>query len=268
MSDNAYIHILSGGVGAVFNTITGHPFDTVKTKLQDVRNYKLYNSSFNCISYIWTNHGFRGYWPGLPSAMMANVSENMVAFGINSYCKKYFFDANHTDKILFYQEMMTGFISGFVSVFVECPFETIKCNQQVDRNGIKSMRQVVNKFTHMSDFYRGIYACMYRNIPFYTVFFPIYTKYDHLFSFDNKLLSGCIAGGFAGSTTWALVHPLDVIKCNQQVNNMSFFKAGYKIYQNGGIKSFFRGLVPNLIRSFLANASLMFGVELVRNNLT
>jgi solute carrier family 25 (mitochondrial carnitine/acylcarnitine transporter), member 20/29 len=56
---------------------------------------------------------------------------------------------------------------------------------------------------------------------------------------------------------------MDVIKCNQQLSdkNLSISSMAKILYKNKGLRGFYPGLVPTILRSFPANTGLIFGVE-------
>lgn len=80
------------------------------------------------------------------------------------------------------------------------------------------------------------------------------------------LLWYALAGGAAGATTWSIVYPLDVIKCNQQISldkkNLSILDTAKRMYRANGIRALYGGFSPTVLRSFPANAGLLLGVEL------
>ena len=82
---------------------------------------------------------------------------------------------------------------------------------------------------------------------------------------EVNLANVCLAGGIAGMSMWLVVFPIDTIKTRLQVATtpISMVQATKDIYiQRGGIKGFFPGLGPALLRSFPANAATFLGVEL------
>lgn len=81
------------------------------------------------------------------------------------------------------------------------------------------------------------------------------------------------AGGAAGVLFWALTYPLDVIKSTVQSDDLDRTQRKYtgivdcakKMYQNeGGVRRFFRGFTPCLLRAVPANAAMLYTVEISR----
>jgi hypothetical protein len=249
-------------VGAFFNTYAGHPFDTVRVRLQDV-NTK-YKSSFGCLTKTIKYEGIRGLFKGSISSLYGAIAENIVVFGVNEFIKREFYYVNTKTSIHIGHDMMVGAISGFAATVASCPFETIKCNMQI--NKYNSMIHMF-KDLKLYGLYTGFNASCARNIPFYILFFPLYTRYIELLTYSNKqninVMTTTIAGGLSGAMTWAIIYPFDVIKCNQQIQqtHINMFNMSKMIYRTKGIRGFFAGLNPTIARAFIANAALIFGIE-------
>lgn len=72
----------------------------------------------------------------------------------------------------------------------------------------------------------------------------------------------------AGVAMWTGVFPIDTVKTKLQAGEerISFKNAVKQIYvKRGGLKGFFPGLGPALLRSFPANAATFVGVELTHS---
>lgn len=83
-----------------------------------------------------------------------------------------------------------------------------------------------------------------------------------------NILNVCLAGGIAGMSMWLAVFPIDTIKTKLQASStrQNMLSATKEIYlQRGGIKGFFPGLGPALLRSFPANAATFLGVEMTHS---
>ena len=85
------------------------------------------------------------------------------------------------------------------------------------------------------------------------------------------------SGGIAGFFYWFLTYPADVIKSTLMSESEDpskrrfhgiFQCARYLYRQEGGIKRFFRGFTPCLLRSIPANAVMLFTLEKSRQFLS
>jgi solute carrier family 25 carnitine/acylcarnitine transporter 20/29 len=68
---------------------------------------------------------------------------------------------------------------------------------------------------------------------------------------------------------WTLVFPVDTIKSSLQASSTptSISAVVKHLHAKGGIKAFFPGLGPALLRSFPANGATFLGVEIARQGL-
>jgi len=82
-------------------------------------------------------------------------------------------------------------------------------------------------------------------------------------------LASFIGGGVAGSATWALVYPIDVVKSviqtaplNIPKEQLSPLYVTMKVLKERGLVAFYRGLGVTVLRAFPVNAATFFFYEL------
>jgi solute carrier family 25 carnitine/acylcarnitine transporter 20/29 len=254
--------LVSHIIGSIINTYIGHPFDTVKIHMQDTLHKK--ETIPTHIKSIYKNNGLYGFFRGTTASLYSTIIENSVAFASNDYIKKNLYNVNKNTSLSVTQDLMVGLISGLLATVVACPFETIKCNMQISKNNMYG----VWKEYRLKGLYNGLGASCVRNIPFYLLFFPFYTRYIELLSYnntiDNKLLKCSLAGGLSGVSSWAVIYPFDCIKSNQQLhtNKISMINMAKSIYIIRGVRGLYSGYIITLVRGFFANAGLVYGIEM------
>ena len=66
----------------------------------------------------------------------------------------------------------------------------------------------------------------------------------------------------AGSCSWSVVFPFDVVKSRQQAQAtpQSFAQTARAVAASGGTRAFYRGVAPCVMRGFPANGALFLGV--------
>ncbi|VBB18214.1 hypothetical protein YASMINEVIRUS_677 [Yasminevirus sp. GU-2018] len=303
LSSDTYLNVLaSGTVGAVLNTYVGHPFDTVRVRMQKIDTS--YNSATACLKHTYKTEGVSGLFRGVVPSLYCAVAENSVVFSVNEVLKRYVYNTGTKTSLSLHQDMLIGSVSGLCATIVACPFETLKCQIQVDSNKTSSslFKIIKDVFSGTSNtnlrLYSGFGASCIRNVPYYLTFFPFYSRYidviDYIKSRSLKLMDNglskkkpgtskittdksaneitdkhgliecAIAGGLSGATSWACVYPLDVIKCNQQIHpqKINMLNMFALIVRQRGYSGLFAGFYPTIVRSFPANAALLLGVEL------
>jgi len=127
--------------------------------------------------------------------------------------------------------------------------------------------------------YQGIVATLLRNAPANAAYYGVYeyarewqTKPGQT---KNELAKWRVvmAGGLGGWAYWASIYPLDLIKSSIQSDHIDPSKRIYsgtldatkRIYTQYGIKGFFRGFTPCLLRAFPANGAAFLMYEFARD---
>jgi solute carrier family 25 (mitochondrial carnitine/acylcarnitine transporter), member 20/29 len=138
----------------------------------------------------------------------------------------------------------------------------------------------------ISGSYQGIAATVLRNIPANFCYFGCYGK-RNFFKFPKGLTKDLltkkgekptistllVAGGMGGVGYWSLCYPLDIIKSTIQSDSPSDRKyktisqTAQMIYKEFGVKGFYRGFTPCIVRSFPANAVCFTAYEMTKNKL-
>lgn len=140
--------------------------------------------------------------------------------------------------------IMAGFVGGLGRGIVESPFEYVKVRRQVGENW------------RFRDVYRGSSVTLARNAMLFTFFM---TNID----LSKQLVPGggmspFWTGATCATLAWLMIWPMDVLKSRRQsglYDGVSSFKLMENLVREGAM---FRGLVPGLFRSGIANGVSMF----------
>jgi hypothetical protein len=113
------------------------------------------------------------------------MAENSIVFAVNENLKKRFHGTHGKQSLDLHHDMILGSVSGFAASITSCPFESIKCNAQVQVQAQASERRPRRPFndifkrpnlSSLISLYNGFTATCFRTIPYYLFFFPIYTR--------------------------------------------------------------------------------------------
>jgi solute carrier family 25 carnitine/acylcarnitine transporter 20/29 len=111
--------------------------------------------------------------------------------------------------------------------------------------------------------YRGCMILAARDSLSFGLYFYTYEYLRRYFkrrNQTNQIFTDLISGGVAGSIAWFHIMPLDVIKSRLQANcneNIKLAQLIKEIYYESGLKGFYKGLFPTVIRGFLVNACIL-----------
>lgn len=261
---------LAGWAGGVGILAVGHPFDTVKTIYQNSPKGK-YNGSMDVVKTLVREEGAGALYKGVTAPLA----------GIGTVFALYFLAYDSTERALrslkgldpanplsMGDVLICGGSTGVVGSLVLGPAELIKVQQQTSP-GVP-VSQVVKEMWRQRAFGRGLSATMARDIPGSMAWFGAYEFTKMSICEDPKkptVGQALCAGGMGGLGMWTTALPMDAIKTKVQANKtetLSLSQATKLIYNDAGIKGFYRGIGPVLLRAFPANAACFATKEMTQ----
>jgi solute carrier family 25 carnitine/acylcarnitine transporter 20/29 len=269
------IGLMSGAVFGLVSLVVGHPFDTLKTKMQAQMTYST-GSQFHVLYNVLRREGVIGLYRGcipplisspiLRSAQFGAYAEGTPTrsrndgyhnlFSSSDICRYYLFyflvyslttpkdKTKQPPKILGIDVriLLGGCAGGIARGLIECPFDVAKTTRQTGTSW------------RLRELTRGLGANIARNAPLLTFFFIFADQVKH-FNIPQSL-RGFVTGSVCATMAWLLIFPLDVIKSRKQATSgigKSFLYIVKDIYKSHGIRGFYRGIGPGMVRSLLAN---------------
>lgn len=270
---------IAGLFGGCAGVLVGHPFDTVKVKLQtqDFRNPR-YSGTFDCFKKTIHQNGVRGLYRGIASPLAGVGGINAVIFGVQGYTNKLFPDQNALSSHFY-----AGMCAGFAQSFICSPVELTKTLLQIQsdkggpakyRGSFDCLRQIYKQHG-IRGIFKGQLVTIFRETPAFGVYFTSFEFFSRLTSgaqtsADAGSGSILLSGGLAGMSSWFMSYPVDVIKSRLQSDG-AFGAAKYtgiydclkKSVNEEGYRVLFRGLNSTMIRAFPTNAATFFVVSYV-----
>lgn len=270
---------IAGWIGGVGNLIVGHPFDTIKTLMQNSKPGE-FKSSLDCMNQLMKKEGTFAVYKGVKAPMT----------GVGAVFAIYFFAYDTTEKFLRSMKglspeqnisltdcLICGGATGLFGSIILGPAELIKIQQQTATSqGLDGSFAAVNKHIRskgLSGYYRGFGATCLRDVPGSMAWFGAYEMVKQALCEDPKkptVSQALIAGGCGGLGMWSFAIPLDTIKTRVQASRegrMSIPTACSRIMQEQGIKGFYKGIGPALLRAFPANAATFAAKEMAQSTL-
>ncbi|CDO94625.1 unnamed protein product [Kluyveromyces dobzhanskii CBS 2104] len=284
ISNEAYSRIM-GFVAGVFSGVAknavGHPFDTIKVRLQTSQNETRFKGPLDCVYKTFRSQGIRGFYLGFTPPLVGWIMMDSVMLGcLHNYrmlMHKYVYP--NDEKLPLTGCIISGVLAGWSVSFIAPPIELAKAKLQVqyDKASTKYTGPLdVVKKIYATQGIRGLYKGLVATLIFRTHFVYWWGSYELLtrwFRENTNLSEAAInfwAGGFSASFGfWTTAYPSDVVKqvilCNDKYDGSfkSWRTAVKDIYQAKGINGFFKGFVPSFLRSFPANAAALAAFEFV-----
>lgn len=270
--------LVSSLIGSAACVYTGQPFDTVKVRMQTASPGE-FAGNIDAIRKVYKSEGLLRMWAGSIPALTGAVSENAVAFTLNGSLKRLFGDKDTADKP-FWEPFATGAITGFVTAFVLCPTDVIKCRAQVFQSkGLPAKVTDVIRYTLRTEGFKGFYVGMFtqfaRELPFYASFFGSYDTICSIIKHNTTWSEPVVyatAGGLAGQIAWVCSIVPDAVKSVIQTahpkDRLKFWPTLHHIVRTRGVyRGLFAGIEVAVVRAYPANAALFVGYEYTKKGL-
>lgn len=235
-------YFINGGLSGFVGIIISHPFDTIKTNIQNGKDYKL----------LFKNNKiqFKDLYRGILPPLLGVGFEKCIVFGIYKNIFNYLKNKDIND---FYNNLISGGLAGFSASFIVTPFEKIKIQLQT------------NTFVSTKNLFNGLNATFTREVPGFAIYFSTYNylKSNKKLSFYQSFIYGGLSGGFA----WFFIYPQDMIKSQIQVQNENkqIYQIIKQIYYKNGLFGFYKGFHLSLLRSIPLHAGVFMTNELLSN---
>uniref|UniRef100_H2ZW17 Mitochondrial basic amino acids transporter n=3 Tax=Latimeria chalumnae TaxID=7897 RepID=H2ZW17_LATCH len=273
------LDFVAGCLGGVAGVLVGHPFDTVKVRLQVQNPEKIiYRGTFHCFQSIIKQESVFGLYKGIGSPMMGLTFINAIVFGVQGNTMR----ALGQDTPL--NQFLAGAAAGAIQCVICCPMELAKTKMQLQGTGeYKSKSKLYRnspdcliKIYHKEGIRgvnRGMLATLLRETPafgFYFLTYDILTRSLGCEPEDNYIIPKLLfAGGMSGITSWLSTYPFDVIKSRIQADGRGgvhkyngMVDCVRQSYRKEGWRVFTRGLTSTLLRAFPVNAATFASVTL------
>jgi len=261
------IETISGFFAGVVGTVVGHPLDTVKVRLQT--HPTLYLNMVDCMKKVVRSEGFFALFRGIASSMLSLTILNTMAFGIFGETKRLMVKV--VDRQLNWADyFVAGSVVGACCNFISTPFEMVKVQLQLDNiegkrfSGSLNCASYLLRYHGITGLYAGFNSNMFREIIFAGTYFGLYENVKKsLCGVMSPSFAIPIAGGLSGATAWFVSFPLDVIKSmvqsesardNISKDELTIKQVALKKYREQGMKGFYFGVKPSIIRAFIVSS--------------
>eukprot|EP00188_Purpureofilum_apyrenoidigerum_P001731 Plantae.Rhodophyta-Purpureofilum_apyrenoidigerum.ctg19820.p1 GENE.Plantae.Rhodophyta-Purpureofilum_apyrenoidigerum.ctg19820~~Plantae.Rhodophyta-Purpureofilum_apyrenoidigerum.ctg19820.p1 ORF type:complete len:308 (+),score=30.49 Plantae.Rhodophyta-Purpureofilum_apyrenoidigerum.ctg19820:99-1022(+) len=295
--------LIAGSCGGAAQIVVGHPFDTVKVKLQSVpaatptasaaemvaRGAAALPapppSAMNVVRQILAAEGVQGLFKGMGAPLATVSCLNAVLFSANGFLRGTARQLTNTQAGQPLSMEAYAACGGGAGIFVSmiaCPTELVKCRLQAQSAGLNvysgpldCARQILaNK--GIAGLFKGLQPTLLREVPGGVAYFTGYETSKKLLTPEHGKPSKftlMFSGGVAGVCYWALVYPADLIKTRIQTDSdltpryRGIIDCARQVYREGGLRGLYRGATPGILRSFPANAVCFIIYEAVVQHL-
>ncbi|KRX17214.1 Protein dif-1 [Trichinella nelsoni] len=273
-------NFLAGGIGGVCCVVTGHPFDTIKVRLQTASAATGGTSTLSCLKKTVVEEGVLALYKGM-AAPVVGVAPLFALYFFGCSIGKRLQQTNADEQLSILKTFNAGALSGMMTTLIVAPGERIKCLLQVQHQHQRSEAQYTGpvdvfkklyKEGGIRSIYRGTVATLLRDVPASGAYLATYEFLMRSMksSDDTGELSvskTLLAGGVAGLANWAVALPQDVLKSRLQIAPSGMYPNGMRdvarqLIREEGPLALYRGFTPVMLRAFPANAACFLGYEI------
>ncbi|RQM29049.1 hypothetical protein B5M09_007057, partial [Aphanomyces astaci] len=282
----------AGTIGGVAGIVAGHPLDTIKVMLQTEKSTSHLGIVGTCRN-LAASEGFRGFYKGMLSPILSNAPINAVVFAVYGQTSRLWQDGNSDAKLTPGQQFLAGAAAGLCQVTFAAPAELIKITMQVHNypsnySSLTCLRDVF-KAEGLRGIYRGTGLQIMRDVPAFGSYFYSYEVLkdaltggqpdnvrvylftvvetlsillrilicSYSFHFNETTMNLLLAGGLAGSISWMLTHPIDMVKTlvqSQGTDRVSMWDVVRRQHALEGPKFLLKGFGATILRAFPVSA--------------
>ena len=263
------VAMLFGFAYGATSVIVGHPFDTIKTRMQTNTLHETFAQSVRAITRAPDGHGgwqisalYRGFWPPLAGSLFFRSYVFSVYGFVYTALDKARADA-YDPRASIAHVFVAGSVAGLARAAVESPLELLKTQQQQQR--ARTHRQqswaagrTLPPWRMWRASLTGYSATAARNMPMISAFFTLTEIANQCSVFMRE--HPFVRGSSVSVVAWAIVWPLDVVKTRMQARELGsvracFWRECVEVYRGGAL---YRGFVPGALRAFFANGAGMY----------
>nr|XP_039248987.1 mitochondrial carnitine/acylcarnitine carrier protein-like [Styela clava] len=277
---NPWRNLVAGGVGGVATAVSGHPFDTVKVRLQTHSllgsTQRTYRNALDCSIKILKGEGIRGFYKGLGAPIAIATPSwalGFLGYEIGKDAIRWY-SGNYTNKLSLLEVFFAGALSGAFAAAVVAPGERMKCILQIQSevtnkkySGLWDCFKTLYRTGGITSIYRGIMLTLFREIFGNGAFFATVEYIKRKFPEEETLniRNTILAAGTGGMVFWVIGMPVDVLKSKFQTAPDGRYNAIVdvvkEIARNDGLKGFYRGFGPAILRAFPSHACCFVAYE-------
>ncbi|KAF2269827.1 mitochondrial carrier [Lojkania enalia] len=288
-SSKNYKGFVAGVFSGIAKLSVGHPFDTVKVRLQttDKAHFK---GPLDCLLQTLRNEGVKGIYKGATPPLVGWMFMDSIMLGSLSVYRRALNDnvfnprpglMGEQGKLPVIGHAMAGMMAGWTVSFIAGPVEHIKARLQVQYQAEKSKRLYSGpidclKKTFRNYGVRGVFHGLSATLLFRSFFCFWWGTYDiftRFFQSHTSLSTPAInfwAGGLSAQIFWITSYPSDVVKQRVMTDPLGpdrkfprWRDAAKAVWRENGWRGYWRGFVPCFLRAFPANAMALVAFESV-----
>ncbi|XP_023935346.1 mitochondrial basic amino acids transporter-like [Bicyclus anynana] len=251
------LDFIAGCIGGCAGIIAGHPLDTLKVHVQSGRG-----SALECTKALLKGGTLSTAYRGIGAPLGGIAAINAMVFGAYGNTRRALSNSNSLSS-----HALAGGVAGLLQSFACAPVELIKTRQQLAKpseglpSGAWAGARHILRSGGFRALFRGLGITMLRDTPAFAIYF---TSYEAMTRGDLSVVKVFTAGGVAGTLSWVLLYPVDVVKSRFQGDAIGRYTGAWdcfvKSVQMDGWRCMSRGIGAVTLRAFISNGACFTAV--------
>ena len=275
-------NFLAGYNSGIFLVLAGHPFDTIKVRLQAEGTLSTrFRGPVHCVRETLAHEGVRGLYKGMAAPLFLTGGINSVLFGTQYSVVQHIVQLDGRKVARTTDHMKGALVTGAAISVLVTPMERVKALLQVDytksryRGPVDCALKITRQHGLQRGLYRGWFPVVISRMSNYAYFGGQAFFSGSIAAFvgvnleaGDKLPVGysLVSGGLAGCTYWLSCYPFDVVQNRMMAAEEGTYRGMVdcfrQILRAEGARGLLAGFSPCMLRAFPANAAAFFGFEL------
>ena len=289
-SENRFVNdVIAGCVSGITSVVVSHPIETILVQ-KKINSPDVYRNMFHSFQLIYKHQGLiDGFYRGnvnLP--LISPLFVTSTQFFLYGRLKRSIVTNENDIK----QYMLSGALTGLFLSLIETPIGLIlgqihgnlnrRHTHVFDFHLKDCFKYIYENNGGLKGFYRGFIPTMICSMTSSMFYFGGYefikkNLYQKNYSFFSKTnekrdlrLNILLSGAIGGLCAWSICYPLDLIKSEIQSDDLRPGKRKYSSYldcikqlyqQEHSIKTFYKGVLPGMIKAIPINAICFLAYE-------
>eukprot|EP01061_Rhynchopus_euleeides_P039852 TRINITY_DN6835_c1_g1_i1.p1 TRINITY_DN6835_c1_g1~~TRINITY_DN6835_c1_g1_i1.p1 ORF type:complete len:281 (+),score=101.86 TRINITY_DN6835_c1_g1_i1:274-1116(+) len=258
------ISLATGTLYGVSNTLTGHPLDTVKCKMQAQSGYMADRGMVATMKHILRDEGLRGFYRGVIPPVWGSMVYRSAQFATfeSVYTKLDHVGCKHEIPLtggIQTNTCIAAFIGGSARAVLESPIEYAKVRRQTGQTW--EMRGVYNGFSLQ----------WARTCPMMTIYFlniDSLRRHTDLFKTQwGQFLASGGSAAFGFTCVWPLETLKNQVQANTKIEGIANPTLRQRVQSLGGFFGLYRGITPGLMSIFARNGVAMVVMQAAQKKL-
>ena len=283
--ENLGRHFICGMCGGFATTITLHPLDCVKTRLQvnQGRGINFISNFFKVVRVTYQEGGVRAFYQGLSPAVLGSVTSWSIYFACYENAKNRYKRLLDTNRLNGFYNLISSLEAGIIGSTATCPLWFLKTRLQLQNRlclmpgyvpykGITDAVVRIIREEGIKTMYCGLLPSLFLT-SHAAIQFVIYEELKYLETKFNKNIdykTGLYGGAISKFCASMMTYPLQVFRSRmQQLNAKSsyhnFLDCVVKVWKTEGLAGLYGGLLPNLIRVVPSSSITLMTYEFVNS---